>query len=103
MSSMGLNVSSPDDVDYHSDHEYQRRRLALANIHPEDLLAATLDSLAEQPLAESPLRPLILFLLDRAWTPGDGGVLFDGLKAAVTAQVERLLDATLADPSAWED
>ncbi len=97
------DVPAADQIDYHSDHEYQRRRLALAKIHPEDLLAATLDHLAEQPLSESPLRPLFLFMLDKAWTPGDGGVLFDGLKRAVTAQVARLLDETLANPSAWED
>ena len=43
-----------------------------------------------------PLQALIMYVLDKAWTPGDGGVLFDGLKAAVVQAVERLLDERLA-------
>jgi hypothetical protein len=95
----------PDDfqIDDHADHQEARRRRALATIHPEDLLAAVMAELAERPLADNPLRHLVLWLLDRQLTPGHGGELFDGLKSAVRAQVERLLDETLADPHAWED
>jgi hypothetical protein len=93
----------PSQIDYHADLAWQRRRLALAKIHPEDLLAAVMAELSERPLQDHPLRYLVLWLLDQALTPGHGGELFDGLKQAVTAQVERLLDETLADPSAWED
>jgi hypothetical protein len=95
----------PDDctVDYHADHEEARRRLALARIAPEDLLAAVMAGLAERPLAEHPLRHLVQWMLDRQLTPGHSGELFDGLKSAVAAQVARLLDAVLANPQAWED
>jgi hypothetical protein len=55
-----------------------------------------MEDLGERPLQGHPLQVLILFMLDRAWTPGDGGVLFDGLKAAVVQAVERLLDERLA-------
>jgi hypothetical protein len=93
----------PSQIDYHADLAWQRRRLALAKIHPEDLLAAVMTELSERPLQDHPLGPLVLWLLDKERTPGHGGELFDGLKQAVTAQVERLLDAVLADPHAWED
>jgi hypothetical protein len=102
MSSHRIDVPAPDQLDYHADLACQRRRLALAKIHPEDLLAAVMAELAERPLPEHPLQHLILWLLDRQLTPGHGGELFDGLKQAVSTQVERLLDAVLADPAAWE-
>jgi hypothetical protein len=92
----------PSQIDYHSDLAWQRRRLALAKINPEDLLAAVMENLVEQPLEGHPLQPMLLWLLDRAWAPGDGGVLWDRLKQVVTAQVERALDAVLADDAAWE-
>jgi hypothetical protein len=103
MLSHHTHIPAPAEIDYHADHEEARRRLALAKIPPEDLLAAVMDDLAERPLEGHVLQPLILFLLDRAWTPGHGGELFDGLKQAVAAQIERLLGEVLADPHAWED
>jgi hypothetical protein len=102
MSSYRINIPSPDEPDYHADLADQRQRRALARIHPEDLLAAVMTDLAERPLAEHPMQHLILWMLDRQLTPGHGGELFDGLKQAVRAQVERLLDDVLADPTAWE-
>jgi hypothetical protein len=103
MSSLGIDMPFPDEINYHADRHEARRRLALAKIHPEDLLAAVMADLAERPLQEHPLQHVILWVLDRQLTPGHGGELFDGLKQAVTAQVERLLHETLADPHAWED
>jgi hypothetical protein len=94
----------PDfDVNDYADRQEERRRLALAQIHPENLLAAVMAELAERPLADHPLQHLIRWMLDRQLTPDHGGELFDGLKQAVAAQVERLLEAVLADPHAWED
>ena len=61
-----------------------------------------MDTLAEAPLEGHALQPLILFVLDRAWAPGDGGLLWDRLKQVVTAAVARALEETLADASAWE-
>ncbi len=103
MSTYDINVPQADQIDYHADLCQQRRRLALAKIHPEDLLAAVMADLSERPLQDHPLGHLVLWLLDKELTPGHGGELFDGLKQAVTAQVERLLQETLADPHAWED
>jgi hypothetical protein len=97
------HIPEPSQIDYHADHEWQRRRLALAKIHPEDLLAAVMTDLSERPLQDHPLGHLVLWLLDKELTPGHGGELFVGLKQAVTTQVERLLDEVLADPHAWED
>jgi hypothetical protein len=102
MSSYGINVPSPDEINYHADHEEERRRLALAKIVPEDLLAAVMTDLAEQPFQDHALRPMLLWLLDRALTPGHGGELWDRLKAVGVTQLERLLDDVLADPTAWE-
>jgi hypothetical protein len=96
MSSLGIDMPQPDDLDYHADLHEARRRLALAKIHPEDLLASVMEDLAERPLPGHPLEPLILWLLDRAWTPGDGGELWDHLKAAVTTQIDQLVDEALA-------
>ena len=45
---------------------------------------------------------MLLWLLDKALTPGDGGVLWDRLKAVGLTQLEHLLDEVLADPHAWE-
>jgi hypothetical protein len=103
MSIDGNHIPDVDQIDYHASHHEERRRRALAKIHPEDLLAAVMEELAEQPLQGHALEPMILWLLDKAWTPGDGGVLWDRLKQAVLAQIERALEAVLADPHAWED
>jgi hypothetical protein len=102
MSNPHIHVPAPDQIDYHADHHEARRRLALAKILPEDLLAAVMTDLAEQPLQDHPLGPMLLWLLDKNLTPGDGGVLWDRLKAVGLAQIERLLDEVLADPHAWE-
>ena len=37
-----------DQLDYHADHEAQRRRLALAKVHPEDVLALAMDQTTSQ-------------------------------------------------------
>jgi hypothetical protein len=103
MSNHRIDVPAADQLDYHTDLACQRRRLALAKIHPEDLLAAVMAELAERSLHEHPMQHVILWVLDRELTPGHGGELFDGLKQAVSAQVDRLLDAVLADPACWED
>ncbi|HEX9872535.1 MAG TPA: hypothetical protein VGC99_28845 [Candidatus Tectomicrobia bacterium] len=99
------NIPYPPDfqIDYHADRHEARRRRALAKIDPEDLLAAVMTDLAEQPLQDHPLGPMLLWLLDQALTPGDGGELWDRLKIVGLTQIERLLDAVLADPTAWED
>jgi hypothetical protein len=97
------DTPEPSQIDYHADVQAQRVEAALAKINPEDLLAAVMDDLAAQPLQGHALEPMILWLLDRAWVPGDGGVLWDRLKQVVTAQVARALEAVLADPTAWED
>ena len=96
MSMHHRDIPYPAPFDHAAAHEEERRRLALAKLPPEDVLACVMEDLGERPLQGHPLQVLILFLLDRAWTPGDGGVLFDGLKAAVVQAVERLLDELLA-------
>ncbi len=85
MSESQIPYHSDFDVDHAAALHEERRRLALAKINAEDLLASVMEDLAEQPLQGHALEPMILWLLDKAWTPGDGGVLWDRLKQAVNA------------------
>jgi hypothetical protein len=81
MSMHHREIPYPAPFDHAAAHEEERRRLALAKLHPEDVLAAVMEDLAERPLQDHPLQGLLLF---------------DGLKAAVVQAVERLLDERLA-------
>ncbi len=73
MSSMGINVPEPSEVNYHEAEQVQRVERALKRLDPGDVLAV-IDSriAAEGDPAKHPLYQLVCWHLERQLTPLDG-------------------------------
>ena len=93
------NIPYPSDFQINHDaarHE-ERRRIALRSIAPGDVISVVEDRLAsEADPAQHPLYPVVLWLLDRAWTPGHGGDFWDQWKQLCLAAIDQLVDERLS-------
>jgi hypothetical protein len=88
-------IPSPDDIDYHRDHQTQRAERAFAALDPGDVLATVEAQLAqESDPSKNPLWPLVNFLLDRQ-TAVDGAQFYDAWRALVIAAIETCLSEAL--------
>jgi len=96
MSSYGINVPSPDEINYHESQQAQRVQRAMKLIDPGDVIA-TLESrlAAEADPTQHPLYNLVCWVLDKHVGPLDGGQLFDHFHKLVLAAVDTCLDDLL--------
>jgi hypothetical protein len=103
MSIHDLPYPSDFQIDSHADHHEARRRLAFTSLEIGDVLSAIDDLIAQEPdPSKHPCAALVAWLLDKQLTPLDGGALYDGWKALCLQAIDRLVEAKLADPHAWE-
>ena len=66
MSSMGLDIPSPDEINYHEAAQAQRVEAAKKLIDPSDVLSIVDSRIAQEPDPRAhPLYPLVQFYLDR--------------------------------------
>jgi hypothetical protein len=99
-------ISYPDDfdVDYHADRRWQREQLALQSLAISDILADVDALIAAEPDEQRhPLFSLVANALDRRIMPGTGEGLIARYGRLIDQAIERLVEAKLADPTAWED
>jgi hypothetical protein len=96
MSSMGLNVPSPDEHNYHEAREQQRVQRALKLIAPGDVLAVIDRRIAQEAdPAKHPLYHLVCWHLEKCLTPMDGGQFFDTFNTLVRMAVDSAIDDVL--------
>jgi hypothetical protein len=97
MSMSGINVPSPDEINYHEARQQQRVQAALKVIDPGDVLAV-IDSriAAEADPRAHPLYAMVCWHLERCLTPLDGGQFFDRFRQLVLAAIDTCLDDVLA-------
>jgi hypothetical protein len=97
MSTYGINVPSPDEINYHEARQQQRVQAALKVIDPGDVLAV-IDSriAAEANPKVHPLYAMVCWHLERCLTPIDGGQFFDRFRQLVLAAIDTCLDDVLA-------
>jgi hypothetical protein len=96
MSSLGIDMPSPDDIDYHADRQEQRVRAALKLIDVGDVIATVESRLAEESdPTKHPLYQLTMFLLDRQ-TAVDGAQLYDDWRWLVLAAIDTCVGELLA-------
>jgi hypothetical protein len=95
MSSMGINVPTPDDINYHEAAQIERVQRAMALIDPGDVLAILDGRIAEESdPTQHPIFPLVNFFLDRQ-TAVDGGIFYDRWKQLVLAAIDTAIDDVL--------
>jgi hypothetical protein len=91
MSSLGINMPFPDDIDYHTDLAWQRRQRAFNALDVGDVLAQLDDLIASEPdPTQHPCHDLAAFLLDRL-SAVDGGQLYDRWKRLCLDAIDRLV------------
>jgi hypothetical protein len=94
---MGINVPSPDEINYREAHQAQRVQAALKTIDPGDVLAVIDRRIASEPDPKAhPLYAMVCWHLERQLTPLDGGQFFDRFNQVVMAAVDTCLDEALA-------
>jgi hypothetical protein len=82
MSSYGINVPEPSQIDYHADLHARRARRALDRIDPGDVLAVIDGKVAQEAdPAKHPLYTLVCWHLEKCLTPMDGAEFFDRWRA----------------------
>ena|ERR671924_479753 len=97
MSSYGIHVPAPDDINYHEAQQAQRVQAALQRIDPGDVLAVIDARIAAEPdPMRHPLYPMVCWVLERQLTPLDGGAFYDRFRQLVLAAVDTCLDDVLA-------
>jgi hypothetical protein len=95
MSIYGINVPSPDEINYHESQQAQRVAAALKRIDPGDVLAIIDARIAAEPDPKAhPLYGLVLFCLDRQ-VAVHGGEFWDTWKRLVMAAIDTCLDDLL--------
>ena len=95
MSIYGINVPSPDEINYHEAQQAQRVAQAKALIDPGDVLAIIDARIAAEPDPKAhPLYGLVLFCLDRQ-VAVHGGEFWDTWKRLVLAAIDTALDDAL--------
>jgi hypothetical protein len=95
MSSYGINVPVPSQIDYHSDLCQQRREAALKSLDISHVLSV-IDDLISQEVDphRHPCFPLVAWLLDRQLSV-DGGAFWDAWKRLAHQAIDRLVEARL--------
>jgi hypothetical protein len=95
MSTYGINVPAPDEINYHEARQTQRVQAALQRIDPADVLAVIDDRIAAEadPKAH-PLYTMVCFFLDRQ-RAADGGQFYDRFRQLVLAAIDTCLDDLL--------
>jgi hypothetical protein len=95
MSTYGINVPSPDEINYHEAQQAQRVQRAMKLIDPGDVLSI-IDSriAAEADPTAHPLYGLVLSCLDRQ-VAVHGGEFWDTWKQMVLAAIDTALDDVL--------
>ena len=97
MSTYGINVPSPDDLNYHEARQQQRVQAALKRIDPGDVLAIIDSRIAAKPDPKAhPLYHLVCWHLEKCLTPMDGGQFFDTCRQLVIAAINVALNDALA-------
>jgi hypothetical protein len=78
MSTRHLPYPHDFDIDHTAAHHEERRRRAVQSLAVGDVLAQVDDLIASEPDPKAhPLYPMVLWLLDQAWTPGNGAEFWD--------------------------
>jgi hypothetical protein len=91
----GINVPSPDEINYHEAQQAQRVARAKALIDPGDVLAIIDARIAAEPDPKAhPLYGLVLFCLDRQ-VAVHGGEFFDRFRQLVLCAISTALDDVL--------
>jgi hypothetical protein len=95
MSTYGINVPSPDEINYHEAQQAQRVQRAKHLIDPGDVLSILESRIAQEPDPKAhPLYGLVLFCLDRQ-VAVHGGEFWDTWKRLVLAAIDTALDDAL--------
>jgi hypothetical protein len=95
MSSLGMEMPQPDEINYHEDLQWQRVARAKALIDPGDVLAVIDARIAAEPDPQAHLLyQLVMFYLDRQ-TAVDGAKLYDDCRQLVFAAIDSCLDEAL--------
>jgi hypothetical protein len=95
MSSLGIDVPSPDELNYHEACQVQRVQRALQQIDPGDVLAVIDGRIAaESDPKAHPLHTMVCFFLDRQRAV-DGGQFYDQFRQLVLAAIDTCLDDAL--------
>jgi hypothetical protein len=103
MSSMDIHVPSPDDIDYHADLQWHRQQRALQSLSISDILAEVDSLIAAEPDEQKhPIFSLVAHALGRTTMPGTAESLQGRFGKLIDVAIEKLIEATLADPTAWE-
>jgi hypothetical protein len=96
MSSYGINIPSPDEINYHWAAQQQRVEAALKRLDPGDILAIVDSRIAAEPdPTKHPLYQMVLFFLDRQ-VAVDGATLYDDWRRLIVAAIDTCLDELLA-------
>ena len=96
MSIHGINVPSPDDIDYHADRQQRRVQRTLTQLDPSDILSIIDSRLASEPDPKAhPLYHLVCWHLEKCLTPMDGGQFFDRCRQLVISAINTALDDLL--------
>jgi len=95
MSTYGIDVPTPDEINYHEARQAQRVQAAMQLIDPGDVIATLESRLASEsdPKAH-PLYGLVLFCLDRQ-VAVHGGEFWDTWKRLVLAAIDSAIDDAL--------
>jgi hypothetical protein len=95
MSSLGIDVSSPNELNYHEACQVQRVQRALQRLDPGDVLAVIDGRIAAEPDPKAhPLYTLVCCFLDRQRAV-DGGQFYDQFRQLVLAAIDTCLDDAL--------
>ena len=95
MSSMGIHVPAPDEINYHAARQVQRVQRAMQLIDAGDVLSIIDRRIAAEPdPTQHPLYPLVQFYLDRA-PACHGGAFFDAWKTRILAAIDTAIDDAL--------
>jgi hypothetical protein len=96
MSSMGINVPSADEINYHEARQVRRVQAALKQIDPGDVLAVIDSRIAqESDPTKHPLYQMVAWHLEKCLTPLDGGQFYDRFRQLVLAAIDSCLDDVL--------
>jgi hypothetical protein len=97
MSTYGINVPAPDDLNYHEAQQQQRVQAALKRIDPGDVLSAIDSRIAAEPdPTQHPLYGLVCWHLEKCLTPMDGGQFFDTCRQLVIDAINVCLDEAMS-------
>jgi hypothetical protein len=95
-----MSIPYPSDFqsNYHQDQHVRRVERAFKALTVADVLSVLDDLIAAEPdPSKHPCHNLVAYLLDRAWTPGDGGQFWDQWKALACHAIDQLIEARLQE------